>query len=55
MKRTALVLAALLGAAAFVPAFASTNDPTSPFYLLPTQSSGTTLYAVQASDTAERK
>ncbi len=48
MKRTALVLAALLGAAAFAPAFASTNDPTSPFYLLPTQSHGTTLHAVQA-------
>lgn len=57
MKRTALVLSALLGAAAFAPAFASTNDPTSPFYLLPTQSSGTTLHAVQASDPAatERK
>jgi hypothetical protein len=57
MKRTALVLAALLGAAAFAPAFASTNDPTSPFYLLPTQSNGTTLHAVQSSDTAstERK
>jgi len=55
MNRTALVLAALLGAAAFAPAFASTDDPTSPFYLLPTQSSGTTLHAVQASDTTERK
>jgi hypothetical protein len=55
MKRTALVLAALFGAVAFAPAFASTNDPTSPFYLLPTQSSGTTLHAVQASDTTERK
>jgi hypothetical protein len=55
MKRTTLVLAALLGAAAFAPAFASTNDPTSPFYLLPTQSNGTTLHAVQASDTTERK
>lgn len=55
MKRTALVLAALIGAAAFAPAFASTNDPTSPFYLLPTQSSGTTLHSVQAGDTTERK
>jgi len=57
MKRTALVLSALVGALAFAPAFASTNDPTSPFYLLPTQKSGTTLHTVQASDTAsaERK
>jgi hypothetical protein len=55
MKRTALVLAALLGAAAFAPAFASTNDPTSPFYVLPTQSSGTTLHAFPAGDTTERK
>jgi hypothetical protein len=52
MKRTALVLAALLGAAGFAPAFASTDDPTSPFYLLPTQNSATTLHAIQASDTA---
>lgn len=52
MKRIALVLAALVGAAAFAPAFASTNDPTSPFYLLPTSSQGTTLHAVQAGEVA---
>jgi len=56
MTRIALVLPALIGAAAFAPAFASTNDPTSPFYLLPTKSSSTTLHNVQAADTsAERK
>jgi hypothetical protein len=56
MKRIALVLAALAAAAAFAPAFASTNDPTSPFYLLPTSSQGTTLHGAQAGEpAAERK
>ena len=55
MTRIALVLAALIGAAASAPAFASTDDPSSPFYLLPTQNSATTLHAVQASGSTERK
>jgi hypothetical protein len=46
MKLAALILSALVGAAALVPAFASTNDPSSPFYLLPTKERGTTLHAV---------
>jgi hypothetical protein len=44
MKLAVLILAALLGSIALVPAFASTNDPTSPFYLLPTKERGTTLH-----------
>ncbi len=56
MKRIALVLAALAAAAAAVPAVASTNDPSSPFYLLPTSNRGTTLHTVQADAAAtERK
>jgi hypothetical protein len=55
MKRFAFVLAALVGAAAFAPAFASIDDPSSPFYVLPTSSQGTTLHAVQAGESAERK
>jgi hypothetical protein len=55
MKRLALVLAAVAGAAAFVPASASIDDPSSPFYVLPTSSQGTTLHAVQAGEPAERK
>jgi hypothetical protein len=54
MKRIALVLSVLAIAAAVVPAVASTDDPTSPFYLLPTKNKGTTLHTVPASDT-ERK
>ena len=55
MKHIALVLAALAGVAAFAPAFASSDDPTSPFYVLPTSSQGTTLHAVQAGEPAGRK
>jgi hypothetical protein len=54
MKRIVLVLAALAGVAAFAPAFASTDDPSSPFYVLPTSSQGTTLHAL-AGEPAERK
>lgn len=53
MTRIALVLSALVGALALTPALASTDDPTSPFYLLPTQSTGTTLHVDVPS--AERK
>jgi hypothetical protein len=45
MKLATLILTAFLAAAALVPASASTNDPTSPFYLLPTKERGTTLHA----------
>jgi hypothetical protein len=55
MKRIALVLAALAAAAAFAPASASIDDPTSPFYVLPTSAQGTTLHAVQAGEPAGRK
>jgi hypothetical protein len=44
MTRIVLVLAALLGATAVAPAVASVDDPSSPFYLLPTQNAGTTLH-----------
>jgi hypothetical protein len=44
-KLTALVAALLVGAAAALPASASTDDPSSPFYLLPTKAHGTTLQA----------
>jgi hypothetical protein len=46
-KLTALVVALFAGVIAALPASASTDDPSSPFYLLPTKSSGTTLHAVQ--------
>jgi len=46
-KLTALSVALLVGVLAAVPASASTDDPSSPFYLLPTKSNGTTLHAVQ--------
>jgi hypothetical protein len=46
-KLTALSVALLVGVLAAVPASASTDDPSSPFYLLPTTSTGTTLHAVQ--------
>jgi hypothetical protein len=57
MKRIALILSIVAAAAAAVPALASTDDPTSPFYLLPTTSRGTTLHDVAASSNAstERK
>jgi hypothetical protein len=55
MNRFALALAALAGALALAPASASTNDPSSPFYLLPTQSTGTTLHAHAANESTERK
>ena len=45
-KLVALSIAVLAGTAA-LPVAASTNDPSSPFYLLPTTSQGTTLHAVQ--------
>lgn len=44
MKRLTLALCAALAAGALAPAFASGDDPSSPFYLLPTQSKGTTLH-----------
>jgi hypothetical protein len=44
-KLAALSIALLIGAAA-LPASASTDDPSSPFYLLPTKGQGTTLHAV---------
>ena len=44
-KLTALCLALFVGALAAVPASASTDDPSSPFYLLPTKAHGTTLQA----------
>jgi hypothetical protein len=39
----ALSLALLVGAAVVAPVQASTDDPSSPFYLLPTKAHGTTL------------
>jgi hypothetical protein len=45
-KLFALCAALLVGATAALPAAASTNDPTSPFYLLPTKDRGTTLHNV---------
>ena len=45
MKLITLVLSALIGALTISPAIASTDDPSSPFYLLPTKSQGTTLHA----------
>lgn len=45
MKRIPIVMLALSGAIALNTAFASTNDPTSPFYLLPTPDRGTTLHS----------
>jgi hypothetical protein len=44
-KLFALSIALLVGVAA-LPAFASTDDPSSPFYLLPTKAQGTTLHAL---------
>ena len=46
-KLAALSIALLVGVAAALPASASTDDPSSPFYLLPTKASGTTLHAAQ--------
>lgn len=46
-KVTALFVALFVGVMAALPASASTDDPSSPFYLLPTKSSGTTLHAVR--------
>lgn len=43
-KLAALSIALFIGAAA-LPAAASVDDPSSPFYLLPTKSQGTTLHA----------
>jgi hypothetical protein len=40
----ALSLALLAGAAAVAPAHGRTDDPSSPFYLLPTKGHGTTLH-----------
>jgi hypothetical protein len=45
-KLTALSLALFIGAIAALPASASTDDPSSPFYLLPTKAHGTTLQAL---------
>jgi hypothetical protein len=45
-KLTALFVALFIGAIAALPVSASTDDPASPFYLLPTKSDGTTLHAV---------
>jgi hypothetical protein len=47
VKLTALSVALFIGVIAALPASASTNDPSSPFYLLPTTSQGTTLHEVQ--------
>lgn len=47
VKLTALSVALFIGVIAALPASASTNDPSSPFYLLPTKSQGTTLHEVQ--------
>jgi hypothetical protein len=44
MKRLALMLSAVIGLFALAPASASVDDPSSPFYLLPTKSRGTTLH-----------
>jgi hypothetical protein len=44
-KVTALIAALFVGAIAALPASASTDDPSSPFYLLPTKAHGTTLQA----------
>lgn len=44
MKRLAITVCAVLATGALAPAFASGDDPSSPFYLLPTQSKGTTLH-----------
>lgn len=44
MKSLALILSALVATATFAPASASVDDPSSPFYLLPTKSRGTTLH-----------
>jgi hypothetical protein len=44
-KVTALIAALFVGAIVALPASASTDDPSSPFYLLPTKAHGTTLQA----------
>lgn len=44
MKLVAPILSAVVGSVAFAPAFASVDDPSSPFYLLPTKSRGTTVH-----------
>jgi hypothetical protein len=44
MKLVALILSAVIGTFTLAPAFASVDDPSSPFYLLPTKSQGTTLH-----------
>ena len=45
-KLTALCVGLFVGVIAALPASASTTDPTSPFYLLPTTEKGTTLHNV---------
>lgn len=44
MKFLALIVSAIIGTVTFAPAYASVDDPSSPFYLLPTKSRGTTLH-----------